>query len=187
MDCNNSQINKLVVVVHGVGDPEPGETLTRFARSICDEAKPLEDHQEVVWLPEKSPDSNYIKTFAAHHRRVQFKDELLQMVEVFWGDLSRVRKGLIGAVQGLFQILFGLRYVAYVAADQIGKPSGWLKHLGLISSRILHGPVLAVTFFLAILTAAVLGTELMWHESYKGVYTFETCLPTLLQSHLPAS
>ncbi len=169
VDCNNSQINKLVLVVHGVGDPEPGETLTRFARSIADEAKPLEDHQEVVWLAEKSPDSDYIQTFAAHHRRVQFKDELLQMVEVFWGDQSRVRKGFIGAVLGMFQILFGLRYVAYVAADQIGNPCGWLKQLGLISSRILHGPVLAVTFFLAILTVAVLGTELMWHGSYKGV------------------
>ena len=151
MACSNSKATKLVLVVHGVGDPEPGDTLTSFARSIADDEHPLEDHQEVLWLPEKSPDSNFVKTFQTQLRHLHLDGETVQMAEVFWGDLSRVRRGIIGAVVGLFQILFGLRYVAYVAADQVGKSSLYLKQLGLISSRILHGPVLAVTFFLSIL------------------------------------
>lgn len=169
MDCSHNKIDKLVLVVHGVGDPEPGETLTKFARSIVDETHPLEARQDVIWLPEKSNDSNFVTTFATHTRKIHYRGQSVQLAEVFWGDLSRVRKGLFGVVLGLFQILFGLRYVAYVAADQNGAAAHWLKRLGLISSRILHGPVLAVTFFLAILAGAVIGTHLMWPSSYRGV------------------
>ncbi len=70
---------------------------------------------------------------------------------------------------GIFRILFGLRYVAYVAADQPGTAAFWLKRLGLNGARILHGPVLAVSFFLGVLAVAVSGTQMMWAESYKSV------------------
>jgi hypothetical protein len=169
VDCSHSNIEKLVIVVHGVGDPDPGATLSKFARSIVDETRPLKEQQSVVWLAEKSTESKFVKTFAVHNRQIECEGQQIQLAEVFWGDLSRVRKGLLGAAQGIFQILFGLRYVAYVAADQEGVSAHWLKRLGLISSRILHGPVLGVTFFMAILTGAVLCTQLMWADSYKGV------------------
>jgi len=83
--------------------------------------------------------------------------------------ISQVRRGAFGVIFGMFQILFGLRYVAYVAADQPGIAAHWLKKLGLISSRILHGPVMAVTFYLGILTLAVVGTQVMWPQSYTGM------------------
>ena len=161
-----------MVVVHGVGDPQPGETLSLFTRSIAEEDRPLYEAQQTLWLNEKpdlSESVTSVKTFPAHVRRLKFKDGWIELVEGFWGDLSQVRRGPIGVVFGLFQILFGLRYVAYVAADQPGVAAHWLKKLGLISSRILHGPVMGVTFYLAILTAAVVGTEVMWPKSYTGM------------------
>ena len=89
------------------------------------------------------------------------------MCEAFWGDLSRVQRGWLGVLHGMFQIIFGLRYVAYVAADQPGKAAHWLRTLGLMSSRVLHGPVLAVTFFLGMLIVAVCGTHAVWPESHR--------------------
>ena len=133
-----------MVVVHGVGDPEPGETLSLFTRSIADEDRPLYEAQQTLWLNEKpdlSESVTQVKTFPAHVRRLKFQDGSIELVEGFWGDLSQVRRGPIGVVLGMFQILFGLRYVAYVAADQPGIAAHWLKKLGLVSSRILHGPV----------------------------------------------
>lgn len=161
-----------MVVVHGVGDPEPGETLSLFTRSIADEDRPLYEAQQTLWLNEKpdlSESVTQVKTFPAHVRRLKFQDGSIELVEGFWGDLSQVRRGPIGVVLGMFQILFGLRYVAYVAADQPGIAAHWLKKLGLVSSRILHGPVMAVTFYLAILTLAVIGTQLIWPESWAGM------------------
>ncbi len=146
--------------------------MSRFTRSIAEEERPLYEAQQTLWLNEK-PDVTesvtQIKTFPAHVRRLKYGDGSVEMVEGFWGDLSQVRRGPIGVIFGMFQILFGLRYVAYVAADQPGQAAHWLKKLGLISSRILHGPVMAVTFYLGILIFAVVGTQLIWPESYTGM------------------
>ena len=153
--------------MHGVGDPNPGDTLNLFARSLADPHQPLQENDEKVWLCEKSGDANFVQTFPAHQRTLKFDDQNIELSEVFWGDLSRVRRGWVGVIRGIFQILFGLRYVAYIAADQPGPAAYWLKRLGLISSKILHGPVLAITFFLSMLVVAVCGTQLLWPESYK--------------------
>ncbi len=167
MPGESSQIEKVVLVIHGVGDPDAGSTLNRFARSLASEGKPLVEKQSTVWLTEKSTVAHRTKTFPTHVRRLQINDTNAEMAEVFWGDLSQVRRGTLGLVHGVFQILFGLRYVAYVAADQPGKAAFYLKKLGLISSRMLHGPVLAVAFFLSLITAAAMATDMMWEGSYK--------------------
>ncbi len=166
--CADQEFDKLVLVVHGVGDPDPGDTLTIFARSLAGEDAPLKDHGEAVWLNEKPDNADHIATFQSHVRRMNYNGQKLEFAEVFWGDCSRVSKGIFGAIYGMFQILFGLRYVAYVAGDQNSLSSEWLQRLGLISSRILHGPVLAITYFLALISGGVLGTQLLWKESYKG-------------------
>lgn len=166
MNRSDENPDKLVIVVHGVGDPAPGKTISLFARSLASETKPLHESQEVLWLSEKSTD-NHVKTFPAHRRSLKSGQHTLEICEAYWADLSRVGSGWLGVIYGFFQIIFGLRYVAYVAADQPGKAAHWLKRLGLLSSKILHGPVSAVTFYLAILMVAVCGTQMMWQESYK--------------------
>lgn len=170
MMSGNQKIEKVMLVIHGVGDPLAGETLNRFARSLASEEKPLVEKQATVWLTEKSNVATRTKTFPTHVRRLHIEDTDVEMAEVFWGDLSQVRRGMVGLIYGLFQILFGLRYVAYVAADQPGKAAFYLKKLGLISSRMLHGPVLALAFFLLLITVAAMGTDLMWPGSYKHLH-----------------
>ena len=179
MQPDRNKPDKLVLVVHGVGDPEPGETLSRFTRSLAEETQPLYETQHTLWLNEK-PDVtesvSEIKTFPAHVREINFGQQNVKLVEGFWGDLSQVRRGPIGVVLGIFQILFGLRYVAYVAGDQPGMAAHWLKKLGLISSRMLHGPVMGVSFYLGILTLAVVGTQLIWPQSYSGMFWTQVVL-----------
>lgn len=169
MTTVDSKPDKLIVVVHGVGDPQPGETLSLFARSLADAEHPLVERQKITWLAERSQeDLEHIKTFPVHQRRIKFHGQTMELCEAFWGDLSRVRRGWLGVVQGIFQILFGLRYVAYVAADQHGRAARLLKRLGLLSSRILHGPVLAITFYLTLLMIAVCITEKLWPSSFQA-------------------
>ena len=151
-----------------MGDPEPGHSINLFARSLAKEHSPLEERQTVTWLVEKSNDAGHVKTFPTHQRQLKFDGQSVEMCEAFWGDLSCVHRGWVGVVQGIFQIIFGLRNVAYVAADQPGVAAFWLKRLGLISSRMLHGPVLGVTFYLVILMMAICGTQMLWPDSYKS-------------------
>ena len=167
MAIEDTKIEKVVLVIHGVGDPPPGGTLNHFARSLARDEEPLVEQQSTIWLGEKSVQSKHAKTFPAHVRQLAIDDTQVEFAEVFWGDLSQVKRGPLGLINGLFQILFGLRYVAYVAADQPGKAARVLKELGLVSSRILQGPVLAVTIFLAMITAAAFATDTIWPGSYR--------------------
>ncbi len=167
MNETGKPVDQLILVVHGVGDPKPGEPVDAFARSIALESKPLKESHSVLWLNEKATESSYIKTFPVHVRDLIIRRKNVKLAEVFWGDVSRVVNGLPGMILGMFQILFGLRYVAYVAADQPGACTGWLKKLGLISSRVLHGPVLAVTVFLGVLALAISGSQVLWPSSHQ--------------------
>lgn len=162
-------VNHLVMVIHGVGDPAPGETLSLFARSIAEVDQPLNEGQDVVWLDEKSPNPEYVQRFATHVRQLDVGEERAVLAEVFWGDLSRVRRGLLGAAIGLVEILFGLQFVAYAAASQSGRAAQVLRDLGKAAARILHGPALAVTFVLAVQTLAMVGAELMWPPAANGI------------------
>ena len=163
-DSANS-VDELVLVVHGVGDPQPGETLSLFARSVAESGYPLTEHQETLWLEDESSSPRDVKTFGTHVRHLEFDGNRSTLAEVFWGDLSRVHRGLFGALSGLLQIVFGLRYVAFVAGHQKGFAARALQWLGLTSSRLLHGPVLAVNFVLAVLVLGVAGTESLWPGS----------------------
>ena len=167
MAIEDTAIEKVVLVIHGVGDPPAGGTLNRFARALARDEKPLVEHQSTVWLGEKPTVAHRNQTFPTHVRQLSIDGNQCEMAEVFWGDLSQVKRGVVGLVHGLFQILFGLRYVAYVAADQPGVAARNLKHLGLMSSRILHGPVLAITIFLVLITAAAFATDNIWPGSYR--------------------
>lgn len=168
MSETKQPVDQLIVVVHGVGDPEPGEPVGAFARSIALESKPLKESHSVLWLNEKANESSFIQSFPVHVRDLKMRRNNVKLAEVFWGDVSRVVTGVPGMILGLFQILFGLRYIAYVAADQPGTSAGWLKKLGLISSRILHGPVLAVTLFLGMLAFTISGSQFLWPNSWQG-------------------
>lgn len=157
-----------MLVVHGVGDPEPGETLSLFARSVACHYQPLTERQEVLWLDEHCEDNLDIKTYAAHVRHVDFGRRRAVMAEVYWGDLSQVRRGVIGAITGLVELIFGLRYIAFVAASQADWAARGLQRLGYLVSAIVHGPVLAINFVLVLLMLTLAGTELLWDESFRS-------------------
>ncbi len=160
-------VDELILVVHGVGDPQAGETLSLFARSIAESRHPLTEQQEILWLEDEAderPDRD-VATFPCHTRYLSFAGSQSTLAEVYWADMSRVQRGLPGIVSGIISIVFGLRYVAFVASEQKGIAAKSLQALGLICSRMLHGPVLAVNFVLAMLIVTVAGTEALWPGS----------------------
>jgi hypothetical protein len=165
---SSDKIEKLVLVVHGVGDPTPGSTVAALARALADPENPLVHLQESLWLQEASADSKYLTTYPTYRCRLENRTQSVEFAEVYWGDLSRVCQGWLGAVIGLFQILFGLRYVAYAAADQQGRFSIALKRLGIGIERILQGPVLAITAMMLVLTTMLCAAEILWPGASKN-------------------
>ena len=141
--------------MHGVGDPIPGSTVKSLARTAGERDAPLRESQDVVWLADRERDKHFIKTFPAHICDLSWGSQRIQMTEVYWGDVSKILHGWLGVVIGVLQILFGLRFLAFVAADQEGWISCLMKWLGLHISRIIHGPVLAINFLLLLLVVTI--------------------------------
>lgn len=168
MAVSSDKTEKLVLVVHGVGDPPPGSTVAALARALADPENPLVHQQESLWLQEASVDSKFLTTYPTYRCRLETKTQNIEFAEVYWGDLSRVCQGWLGAVIGLFQILFGFRYVAYIAADQSGRFTEALKRLGIGIERLLQGPVLALTAMLFVLTTFLCATEVLWPGASKN-------------------
>ncbi len=158
-------MNELVLVVHGVGDPAPGETISLLARSTCSASRPMVETHEVLWLHEDSDRGRFATSFPVHLRSSKSASHRTVFAEVFWGDLSQLRRGIIGTFRGLLELVFGLRYVAFVAADQSGKAARLLQWLGLVTARALHGPLLAVNLVLALLMLAMAVTEVLSPQS----------------------
>ncbi len=155
----------LVLVVHGIGDPRPGETVDLLTRSLTRSA-PLVDQKKTVWLEESWGDSRNSNTFPCHYHDVEFNGVATTMAEVFWGDLSRVKRGIVGAILGLFQVIFGLRYVAHQAADQDKLSVSCLQWMGTACANFLQGPLSAANIILVALTLGTIGLETLTTTSY---------------------
>ena len=59
----------LYLVVHGVGDPSPGETVREFARGLTFRGEPMTAVEECHWLPEPDPaggDGRTARVFPVH-------------------------------------------------------------------------------------------------------------------------
>ena len=183
---------EVLLIVHGVGDPVQGETLDHFARSLVNDHEAMLEKRERLWLQEHVPQSErptnrFAKTFSSHVRHFESRNHSATAAEIFWGDLSQVRRGILGILAGLMQIIFGLRYVAYVAADQPGWAARGLRLLALHCSRLLHGPLLAVNILLAVLTLLLVGTQALWPDSYlSGMWADSLAIMTSISLMLLA-
>lgn len=184
-NATSEPMNELVLVVHGVGDPAPGETISLLARSTCSASRPMVETHEVLWLHEDSDRGRFATSFPVHLRSSKSVNHRTVFAEVFWGDLSQLRRGIIGTFRGLLELVFGLRYVAFVAADQSGNAARLLQWLGLVSARALHGPLLAVNLVLALIMLAMAVTEVLSPQSsdkaaWSSILVFIVVSTTLL-------
>lgn len=151
----NTRDKRLVLVVHGVGDEAPGCAVKSLTRSILStRQKPGTDApptREVLWLS-KTDDKRWLKEFPCHIERVPGEGYETVLAEVWWADLSRPPSSLLGTIQGVFEFIFGLRYLARYAACPKKGQSQWcywsantLKWLCETVAYMLRGPVLAAT------------------------------------------
>jgi hypothetical protein len=175
----NGAINEpkwAIMVVHGVGETQPGATVDAFlpALTTVDPELHLSSVHEELWLQElfredmphtEGDDADrrpgpsesiggqrFITLFPVHLRRMSNREGAPGIVaEVYWADLSRVREGVLHILRGVFLTIFGLRDVADQAAHQPGKGARWLRSLLFSSAWVLRAPIAALNFFLLIL------------------------------------
>jgi hypothetical protein len=176
-----------VVVVHGVGDTEPGASLEAFLANLLPERKTLkEDGPASQWLLVEPPQGlpkpgdlrppayseetldDKAKRFASNVRTftntAQGQPERVVFAEVFWADLSRAGTSRLEVLRRVIGLIFDLRHVSDVASAHPGPKAAKTLRLALYTvSWLLCGPIGGFTaFILALLLGRYVGVSL--HE-----------------------
>ncbi len=144
-----------LLVVHGIGNPAPGETVNGLADAWSAHGDEFEATatQEVVPLPDyRGDDSDELRTFPCHVRRGRWRDHPVVLAEVWWGSRSRARDFLPEGVRALVELVglvVGLGTVGEAARDP--QASGSVRRastLARLVALVLTGPVLALNLTL---------------------------------------
>lgn len=151
-----------IVLVHGVGDPLPGDALRRLIESLQagDEHSSFRldgpvtvGHLDAPNEPQAEPDrvNGFPVTRASLIEEINTTKRRHECWEVYWGDLSRVKQSVSALLYSLFDFIFGLRHIVEeatrLAPPGMGKWSGYLASTSLWTAR---GPMFAVNIQLAI-------------------------------------
>lgn len=155
----SSATKRAVLLVHGVGDPHPGDALMDFSTTLaaeegCDlhlgglEQQQLVDHS--------APPNNGIRQFFPFSlRRGQFQGSPIIFAEAYWGEASKVSHGVIGVLRGIFSLIFGLQSI--ITGNRREKPPAGLEWIstkvGYFGTQVLRGPIFAANILL--LSAAI--------------------------------
>jgi len=148
-----------VVVVHGIGDPEPGAALHDLTDSLASTGvglvvvdpsrdrvqRLIEDEDQPV--PESPCSHALLKYFPMHVREGWLNTRKKQEVvfaEVFWGSASQLPGGWWGVMLGLAKLIGGMAWVMDGAVPPSPKHADrHFNHFARYGSYLIVGPIAA--------------------------------------------
>lgn len=108
-------MNKGIAIVHGVGDPLPGDAVDQVVEGLCGRFPGLRlearGRRRVEEQDLEVPDPQ----FEIWQRRLVHESSATTLIfsEVFWGDLSRAGKGWPGLVAAVGSLMMGLHALVF--------------------------------------------------------------------------
>jgi hypothetical protein len=151
--------NIAVIVAHGVGEEDPGYATTTLVSTLCKCADFRgDDDLRIRHLPDVNPLAPLDGTFPVVTASGQFASgERITFAELYWADLTNVSPGRIAAVLALFRIIFESHHFIDAMLDSTKDLSQkFLRHLLLIASWMLRGPIIGLVINTAALFWAAL-------------------------------
>ncbi|MCB1874663.1 MAG: hypothetical protein KDH88_01670 [Chromatiales bacterium] len=166
-----SDVRTAVILVHGVGDPNPGDALSDFTAALRSESPdgfsvsavqimPLEDLSQPRDAPLKS-------FFPMPYCEGTLHGQPAVFAEVFWGHVGKLPATVVGVAKGTLNLIFGLQTI--IEGNHCnGTAKHWedrlITEVGTVGALTLRGPVFALNT-LMLMAALVLGVgTLIWHE-----------------------
>jgi hypothetical protein len=142
-----------IVVIHGIGDTEPGHTVDALTWTLDAASTGFEAWGEtgVLQLPDpaQSDPAGLLETFPVHMRRGRMHGVETILVESYWADLSRIRGSRLATALGLFRVILNLHHPMDVGAAASNHPAARLVRVFLHAATwLLRGPIAALNLFL---------------------------------------
>jgi len=152
-----------LVVVHGIGDPSPGDALRDLTDAM--EAEGIASFDAVVRerrLPDVRRPEEKLRFFPVHLRTGVLNDVVQQDViaaEVFWGSASQLAPGKWGVLQGTASLLLNVPTLVMGASDGKGLVSVlcWWASMLLASAAFAMNTLLILTLGAYIALCHVVG------------------------------
>lgn len=152
--AKKKQSKQLVLVVHGLGEQGPGETLDALAGGLWGERDDVRVSSNMRVMQENhQPDPRKLRTFPCHIRR--YSDPKTPnkphttFAEVYWADLSQADHGALRIFYGLIKTILGLGHIVRAGAKQYFGENTWSSRIANLVPYLLHGPVAAANAALA--------------------------------------
>ncbi|MCA8957983.1 MAG: hypothetical protein KDC87_18050, partial [Planctomycetes bacterium] len=148
------------IVVHGVGDPEPGHTLDQVLGTLA-----VDDlvHEERVLVADERLQGEIRPGYRRPHfgrvRRVRWQGDAGEtseelFAEVYWGDIAGVQQGPIGLLAALRDLLLGFPQLVQAAIraprTAVRSEIRWRAAVGGLSATVGHllsAPIVALNLF----------------------------------------
>jgi hypothetical protein len=150
-----------VVVVHGIGDPAPGEALENFTDALALDTPLAFEPSEARRLPEPHKGRDYLSNFFPMFvRRAHRLDDTganavdYVFAEVFWGSASQLPLGWGGVLQGLLRL--------FVRSDVIIRQASPKPKTERALPFYLRGYFGAARLISHLITGPILGLNILW-------------------------
>lgn len=156
----------LVLLVHGVGEQTPGETVDRFlgaARGQLDLSDPVQ-HNTVLMVEAGTSDGEQIELYPCHIRRQrQEAGTELVLAEFHWADLSPAPRGFLATSAELLQLVLSLGYLALDNVQNNGlAPTAPVRKLIPAFVWLFYAVIAPLNAFLFLGALALLVDPFLW-------------------------
>lgn len=142
--------DKLTLIVHGIGEQAPGESVKDFAFSAINTgACQIESNEELI-VDNASSTETQLKKFPCHTIKAT-NDHTHVFAEVYWADLSPGGHSNLTTLIDVFKTILGMGYLAIAnAKDWVVPDTGKTPFVKptLLALRLLHGPIAVISFML---------------------------------------
>jgi hypothetical protein len=155
----NGRVRVGLVVVHGVGETEPGYCVNAILDTLA-ATKPgysvsTSNEYNRIAEPDISnppPVFPVIRRGAAHTSGM-----MIEAVELHWADLTTMQPGRVNTLLGLFKVVFESHHLVDAMLDKSRDATSWiLRKLLWIAGWLLRGPIAGLTIATSALCALFL-------------------------------
>jgi hypothetical protein len=162
-----------LIIVHGIGEPNPGDALADFTDSLAQaRLASFDEVQRLHRLKDEAQSNPATRTefFPAHVRRGATADGVpIVAAEVYWGSASQLAPGRLGVLHGIVSVMLNTPALIVGSDEKRRGTAGVLHHLAWAASMLLSGPAFALNALLLVTLAIHVAIHVVFAAPAAGV------------------
>ena len=170
--------NIALVVVHGVGETDPGYCVGNLFESLEKNATGYEVDKHSISERLADPDAEGIQdqeertaSFPVNLRKATHASGMnLVGLELYWADTTMIQPGRLNTIMGLARTIFESQHLVHAMLNRKGHfASAFVRNLLLLAAWLLRGPIAAITIVTSALCAVLMFEPEWFHYNVPSM------------------